>query len=186
MFMLWAIPLGILIGLAAGGRPGNLSTFRFRWSWLAVGGLLAQVVLFSPTGDALASDAGPVIYVASTAAVLLAVLRNIRLPGMPLVALGAVANLAAITANGGFMPASAEALATAGLPPGDHLNSIVVASPALQPLTDIYAIPTSLPMANVFSVGDVLIAIGIAWTIAAAMRGPKAPATPRAPAELKT
>ena len=105
---------------------------------------------------------------------------------MPLVALGAVANLAAITANAGFMPASAEALATAGLPPGDHLNSVVVASPALQPLTDIYAIPASLPMANVFSVGDVLVAIGIAWTIAAAMRGPNAPATPRAPAELKT
>lgn len=185
MFMLWAIPLGILVGLAVGGRPGNLSNFRFRWSWLAVAGLLVQVVLFSPTGDALAGDLGPAIYVASTAAVLLAVLRNIRLPGMALVALGALANLAAITANGGSMPASAEALATAGLPPGDHLNSVVVASPALQPLTDIYAIPASLPLANVFSVGDALIALGIAWTVAAAMRRRAPGAASAAPAELQ-
>lgn len=185
MFMLSAIPLGILVGLALGGRIGHLSAFRFRWGWLAVAGLLVQVVLFSQTGDALAGNLGPAIYVASTAAVLVAVLRNIRLPGMALVALGAVANLAAITANGGFMPASAEALATAGLPPGDHLNSVVVANPALQPLTDIYAIPASLPMANVFSVGDVLIGLGIAWTIAAAMRRRGPGGAPAAPAEIQ-
>jgi hypothetical protein len=170
MFMLWAIPVGIVLGLLLGGRLGSLSGFRFRWAWLAIAGLLVQVVLFSPTGDALAGDLGPAIYLASTAAVLVAVLRNLHLHGMAVVALGSVANLAAIGANGGFMPASAEALATAGLPPGDHLNSIVVANPALQPLTDIYAIPAGLPMANVFSVGDVLIALGITWTIAAAMR----------------
>jgi hypothetical protein len=170
MFMLWAIPIGIAVGLLVGGRLGYLSSFRFRWGWLAVAGLLVQVVLFSPSGDALAGDLGPPIYFGSTAAVLVAVLRNLRQPGLVVVALGSLANLAAIGANGGFMPASAEALATAGLPPGDHLNSIVVANPALQPLTDIYAIPAGLPMANVFSVGDVLIALGIIWTIAAVMR----------------
>ncbi|HET9852387.1 MAG TPA: DUF5317 domain-containing protein [Candidatus Limnocylindrales bacterium] len=170
MFMLWAIPVGIAVGLLVGGRLGNLSSFRFRWAWLAIAGLLVQVVLFSPTGGALAGDLGPAIYLASTAAVLVAVLRNLRQPGMAVVALGSVANFAAISVNGGFMPASAEALTAAGLPPGDHLNSIVVANPALRPLTDIYAIPAGLPMANVFSVGDVLIALGIIWTIAAAMR----------------
>jgi len=183
MFMLWAIPVGIVVGLLVGGRIGNLSGFRFRWGWLAVAGLLVQVVLFSPTGDALAGDLGPAIYLASTAAVLVAVLRNLRQPGMAVVALGSVANLAAISANGGFMPASAEALAAAGLPPGDHLNSIVVANPALQALTDIYAIPAGLPMANVFSIGDVLIALGIVWTIAAAMRRRAAGATGVSPIE---
>ena len=183
MFMLWAIPVGIVVGLLVGGRLGNLSSFRFRWGWLAVAGLLVQVLLFSPSGDALAGDLGPAIYLASTAAVLVAVLRNLRQPGMAVVALGSVANLAAISANGGFMPASAEALAAAGLPPGDHLNSIVVANPALQALTDIYAIPAGLPMANVFSIGDVLIALGIVWTIAAAMRRRAAGATGVSPIE---
>lgn len=173
MFMLWAIPLGILAGLAVGGSIGNLSGFRFRWAALAVVGLLVQVLLFTPTGDRLAGAAGPAIYVASTAAVFVAVLRNIRLTGMPLVALGSVSNLVAIAANGGAMPADPGALAIAGLDgAGEHTNSIVVAEPALRLLTDIFGIPAWLPFANVFSVGDVLIGVGIVVLIVALMRRP--------------
>ena len=40
----------------------------------------------------------------------------------------------------------------------------------LQLLTDVFAVPAWVPFANVFSVGDVLIAVGIAWAIAATMR----------------
>lgn len=171
MFMLWAIPLGILVGLLLGGKIGNLAGFRFRWGALAVAGLLVQVMLFTPAGDRLFGEAVPAIYIASTLAVFLAVLRNIRLPGMAIVALGAISNLAAITANGGFMPASREALATAGFEEaGDHTNSVVLEDPALEPLTDIFALPSWLPFANVFSIGDVLIAIGIVVVIAWGMR----------------
>ena len=171
MFMLWAIPIGILAGLLAGGHLDALARFRFRWGVLAVAGLLVQVVLFTPTGDQLAGVFGPALYVLSTLAVFVAVLRNIRHPGMAIVALGAVSNLAAIAANGGFMPASATALAAAGLDgPGAHTNSVVLENPVLEPLTDIFAIPAWLPMANVFSVGDVLIGVGIVIVIAAAMR----------------
>jgi hypothetical protein len=181
MFMLWAIPIGIMAGLLARGRLDNLASFRFRWSWLAVLGLLVQLVLFTPTGDQLAGGFGPAVYVLSTFAVLIAVLRNIRLPGMAIVAAGALSNLAAITANGGFMPASATALAAAGLDgPGSYTNSVVVDDPALQPLTDIFAIPAAWPLANVFSVGDVLIGVGIVIVLAAAMRRtPDRPATGR-------
>jgi hypothetical protein len=171
MFMLWAIPIGILAGLIGRGRLEALSRFRFRWGGLAVAGLLVQVVLFTPTGDQLAGAFGPVLYVLSTLAVFVAVVRNMRVPGMAMVALGALSNLAAITANGGFMPASAAAIGAAGLDgAGDHTNSIVLDNPALQPLTDIFAIPAALPLANVFSVGDVLIGVGIVVVIAAAMR----------------
>jgi hypothetical protein len=170
MFMLLALPAGILVGLAVGGRLSNLSSFRFRWSWVAVGGLVVQLVLFTPSVEALVGSAAPAIYLASTVAVFVAVLRNVRLTGMPLVVVGAASNLLAIGANGGYMPASAEAIAVAGLPPGDHANSVVLADPALRPLTDIFAIPAGLPMANVFSVGDALIFAGIVWAIAAAMR----------------
>ncbi len=170
MFMLWAIPTGIAVGLVAGGRLAALSTLRFRWAAAAVAGLLVQVVLFAPMGESLAGASGPAIYVGSTAVVFTAVLRNLQITGMPIVALGAVSNLAAITANGGAMPADPAALAFAGIPAGDHLNSVVLAEPALRPLTDIYALPAWLPLANVFSVGDMLIAAGIVVVIAAAMR----------------
>jgi hypothetical protein len=172
--MLWAIPIGIVAGLLAGGRLGNLSGLRFRWGAVAVGGLLVQAVLFTPAGEALAGAFVPAIYLASTLAVFGAVLRNLRLPGLPLVALGSLSNLAAIVANGGSMPASAAALVAAGLETVDHANSVVLPNPALAPLTDVFAIPAGVPFANVFSVGDVLIFVGIAWLIAAAMRRPAA------------
>jgi hypothetical protein len=168
--MILAVPLGIIAGLLARGSIDGLSELRLRWAWLAVAGLLVQAVLFSDTGFELAGRAAPAIYVLSTAAVLVTVLVNWRLPGMPIVALGSLSNLAAIVANGGSMPADPTALAIAGLPVEDHGNSVVVAEPALRYLTDIFAIPDGLPFANVFSIGDVLIAVGIVWLIAVAMR----------------
>lgn len=171
MFMLYGVFIGLLLGLAAGGRPGRLGDLRLRWGALMIGGLLFQVVLFSDAVAERVGDLGPLLYVGSSAAVLAAVLRNIRVPGLVLIALGAASNLAAIVANGGFMPASAEALAAAGRSvPEIYSNSAVLANPALAPLTDIFAMPRWLPYANVFSVGDVLITVGVAWAIVAAMR----------------
>lgn len=173
--MLWAIPAGIVLGALLGGRVGGLGELDFRWAPLALAGLLVQIVLFTPLGDQLSGDLGPAIYVLSTAAVLVAVLRNLRLAGMAIVGLGAVSNLAAIVANGGSMPADPGALAAAGIAgPGQHTNSVVLADPALRPLTDIFAVPSWLPLANVFSVGDVLIGLGIVIVIVAAMRRPLA------------
>ena len=89
---------------------------------------------------------------------------------MAVIALGAASNLAAIVANDGYMPADPAALASVvELSPG-YSNSVVVADPALRPLTDLYALPPAFPFANVFSVGDVLIGIGIALVIVFAMR----------------
>ena len=64
------------------------------------------MVLFSDPVTARVGDLGPPLYVASTALVFVAVLRNLAIRGMPLIAAGAGANLAAIVANGGYMPAS--------------------------------------------------------------------------------
>jgi len=171
VFVIYAVPLGLLAGRLLGGRLAGLATMRFRWAWLAIGGLAAQVILFGGAVDRLIGAAGPALYVASTVVVLIAVLANLRLPGLPLVALGAASNLAAILANGGSMPADPGAYALAGLERGGGFsNSVVTETPALPPLTDIYALPDAFPFANVFSIGDVLIAVGIAVAIAAGMR----------------
>jgi hypothetical protein len=181
-----AVPIGLIAGTLLGGSLDRLATLRIRWSWLAVAGLVFQAGLFTQTGASLAGTAGPALYVASTAAVLVAVVRNLQLTGMPIVAIGALSNLAAVVANGGRMPTTAAALAAAGLAgPGDYTNSEVLANPALGPLTDVLAIPAGVPLANVFSVGDVLIALGIVVVLTSAMRrsgaapaeSPAAPAT---------
>lgn len=172
MFILYAIPVGILAGYALGGRLDRLAELRFAWGWLAVIGLVVQLVLFTTPVARVVGDAGPPIYVASTAAVLIAVLRNLRIPGMVLVALGAGSNLLAIAANGGIMPASPEAVAILGQEAAEGFsNSVVMTDPALRPLTDVLALPGWVPLANVFSVGDVLIGVGVAIVIALGMRG---------------
>jgi Family of unknown function (DUF5317) len=173
MFILYAIPLGILVGLLTGGRLERLARAQFRWAPLALIGLLVQVVLFFGPVAERVGDVGVPIYVGSTALVLIAVLRNVAaVPGLVLVALGALANLAAIVANGGYMPAAPGALAALGREIGsEYSNSAVVERPALEPLTDLFALPAWLPFANVFSVGDVILAVGIGWAIVAILHG---------------
>jgi hypothetical protein len=100
---------------------------------------------------------------------------------MPLIALGAACNLLAIAANGGVMPASPTALAAAGLPmdtPGFQ-NSTALADPRLGFLGDVFFIPASWPLSNVFSVGDVLIALGILWALHGICRSRLAPSWAR-------
>jgi len=172
MFIVFAIPIGLVAGWLLGGRLDGLAETRLRLVPLAIAALLVQVVLFSPLGGGLPDAVMRVAYVGSTALVLVVVLANLRIPGLPLVAVGAAANLVAIVANGGAMPADPAALATAGIEIDGPSNSIVVAEPAFRPLTDIFALPSALPLANVFSIGDVLIAVGLAIAIAAAMRRP--------------
>jgi hypothetical protein len=171
MFLLYALVIGVAIGFLLGGRPSGLATLEFQWAPLALAGLAIQVLLFSgPVSDRV-GDLGPMIYVGSTAMVLVVVLRNIRVVGMPLVALGAVSNLLAIVANGGYMPASPGAAAAAGhVEATTYSNSAIVADPALVPLTDIFALPAWLPFSNVFSIGDVLIGVGVAMAIVVSMR----------------
>ena len=142
MFILYALVIGVALGLALGGRPAGLGRLRFRWSGVMLAGLLVQVVLFSDTVAERIGALGPPIYVASTVLVLAAVVANRSIPGMAIVALGAVSNLAAIVANGGYMPAARSALDALGKSdPTTYSNSTSVENPALGPLTDIFAMP---------------------------------------------
>lgn len=171
MFILYALLLGLVIGTLAGGRLSGLGEIQFRWPWVMVGGLFVQVILFSAAVTSWIGQAGPPIYVVSTAAVIAAVLANHAIAGMPVVAVGAVSNFLAIVANGGYMPASPAALQALGrVESTAYSNSAVVPDPVLAPLTDVFAMPTWVPSANVFSVGDVLIGIGVAIVVVTAMR----------------
>lgn len=175
MLLLYAIAAGLLVGSVAGGRLSALASLRIRWLWLAVGGLLFQFALFSPTVADRVGDAGPSLYVASTLVVFVVLLRNLELPGLPVVALGAALNLVAIVGNGGYMPSDPAAwrslTGVAALPTDDFTNSALMGpGTALPWLGDLFVLPRPIPLANVFSIGDVLIALGIAWCIARSMR----------------
>ena len=59
------------------------------------------------------------------------------------------------------MPADPDALAAAGVrqQAGDFANSTAVAHPHLSFLGDVFAVPASCPVSNVFSVGDVILVV---------------------------
>ena len=163
MFLVAVVVLSALAVPLAGGRLGALVDLRLRrvWAIYAALGLAVLGVGLPGLPDGLRS----LLLVAAYPVGAVFLLANRRVPGMPLVALGAACNLLAITANGGVMPASAEALAAAGLPaaePGFE-SSAALDDPRLAFLGDVFAIPAAWPLSNVFSVGDVCIGAGLAW-----------------------
>lgn len=184
MFILYAILVGLLIGLVTGGSTARMGGLRFEWAPLIAVGMAVQLLLFStPLGDVL-GPAAPAVYIGSNLAVLAAVWRNLAIPGLPLVLLGGASNLLAIVVNGGYMPVSPGALAAMGRQPLDgYSNSRLVDAVVLGPLTDLFAMPTWVPAANIFSVGDILIGVGAAIAIVAAMhgRGPRVVHAPGSP-----
>ena len=171
MFILYAILAGLVLGILSGGSAERLGRLHFRWGALIAIGMIVQLSLFSsPIGAAL-GDAAPAVYILSNVIVLVAVAVNLAIRGLALVMAGGVSNLVAIVANGGYMPVSPEALAAMGRAPQDgYSNSILMDHVTLAPLTDIFAMPTFLPAANVFSVGDVLIGVGAAIALIVSMR----------------
>jgi uncharacterized protein DUF5317 len=175
LFVLYAVPVGLLVGFLLGGRLSGLSRLEFQLAPLIAMGMVIQVALFAAPVAAEVGQAGPLIYVGSSLLVLAAVIRNAHLPGLPIVAAGAISNLVAIAANGGYMPASAAAMAAQGrVAPTVYSNSAAIAQPVLAPLTDIFAMPGWIPAANVFSIGDILIGMGVAMAIALSMRQARA------------
>ena len=146
----------------AGGRLGALAELRFRAVGLLVAAIGAQVLIVTVFPQAGSQALHDMVHVGSYVAVALFVVVNRRIPWVWLVALGGALNCTAILAHGGVMPASPNALVKAGfeLDPAGFTNSSAVAHPHLQFLGDVFWIPSSVPISNVFSVGDVLILAG--------------------------
>jgi hypothetical protein len=170
--MVLALPIAVAIVSAYvwGGRLGRLATARFRWVELFYVAIGIQIVAFPAsflpweTSDGL----GRVLWLTSYAVLCVAALLNVRVTGVPVVAVGMLSNMAAVLANGGHMPALPGALRAAGEASGIHFNSAEMASPHVSWLADRWAAPDWLPWANVFSVGDVVIAVGVIVIVFAA------------------
>jgi hypothetical protein len=190
MFLFPSVFIGLAIGLLLGGRIGRLAEVRLRAPWLFYVAIGMQIVAFPSLvlpwsiSEQLATALSIGSYLCLSAVLFL----NIRLRGLAIAGLGMLMNLAAILANGGHMPALPEAMRGAGLTfDGVHNNSVASSDPNLGWFVDRFAAPSWLPMGNVYSVGDVLIGVGIALTVAAAMgarvallrrRGDAAPVSP--------
>jgi hypothetical protein len=145
----------------AGGRLGALADVRLRARPLLMTGLALQILIVTVApGGCPALHAAA--HVASYALAAGFVFANRAIPFLWTIALGGLLNFVAIVTNGGVMPAAPAALATAGIAsdPGRFSNSAALAAPHLRALGDVFAVPASWPVSNVFSIGDVLIVAG--------------------------
>jgi hypothetical protein len=148
----------------------RLAHIRLRHTWLVWLALADQVLVISFLPDV--GQLNNAAHLASYALAALFAVLNFRYAGTWVVGVGGASNLAAILANGGTMPASRSALEASGwqAPPGHFANSAVVAEPRLSFLGDVFVTPSWLPVQSVFSVGDVVIVIGVAVFLYASCR----------------
>jgi len=180
MFLLPSLLVGIAVAAMLDGRLSRLLEVRLRLEWTVMAALVTQIVLFSKLGAVLPPGLRAPLHLLSYALLIAFAAANLR--NRPLVPLlvGMAANALAIAVNGGEMPASRSALAAAGL---GHVDGSNISPNAhhLRFLGDVFAVPTPLPLANVFSVGDILIAFGmIAFVVAVATgSGVEAPVSTR-------
>jgi hypothetical protein len=181
--------LSLVVALLRGGRLTRLAQVPFRHAYLAVLSLVLQMVIFSSWWTRVGGEPWiPSLYVLSMLILTAWFGLNFRLPGMAVIGLGLLLNLAAIASNGGRMPASLAALEYAGMiyravdpqqatPPILEHNGVVykITDPTQEIpanfaiatqetrfyyLADIIPVPKGFPNPIVFSVGDVLITLG--------------------------
>lgn len=164
--------------LLPGSDLRRLARVRLRHTWLVWSALASQVLLISVLPDA--GGLSNVAHLATYALAAAFAVVNVRSAGTAVIGAGGGLNLAAIVANGGVMPASADALAASGWEPtpGQFANSDVVADARLLFLGDVFATPSWLPVDSVFSVGDVVVVVGVALFLHQTCRTRPAPHRP--------
>ena len=186
--------LGLLLpvalsAMAAALRAGSLAglrRLRIDWWPLALGSIALHLVLHNPpfNQQVWALDVGPGLWVICLAVMLAVLLRNASLGGpmstaWRMAAVGIALNMTVVVANGGYMPQSPEARVAArgaalGADGGPTLLHNVVplnTDARLAWLADVIPQPRWLPKANVVSVGDLILSLGIAWLVFLAIAG---------------
>lgn len=162
------------IGLLRGGGLEHLGGLPLRSRRLVAAALVVQLA-----GGLVGGVTGDSVYVVALAvsALLVAAFlaRNRGLPGSALVALGLLANVLVVGANGA-MPVSLAAAARAGVPVAelgladDARHEPVTPATRLRLLGDV--VPVPLPLRpEVVSPGDVLVAAGLGQLVVLAMAG---------------
>jgi hypothetical protein len=180
MFILYVVVISIIISYFLGGRLKFMLQRPLKHVWLATSGLLIQIIIFSNFFTSRYDDAVSVIlHGISYLLIISFVFINRKIPGILLIGIGIILNATVIFLNGGYMPASLESVEKTSigrqfeiLSQGSTTNNsqAITEDTVLPWLADIFYIPSWMPFSNVFSIGDVLIAIGVCIYIIRCMK----------------
>jgi len=155
--MIYFIVLAVIITLLSGRNPlSMIEKVNFRLPYLLLGSFAAQIVIFILS--ARTNRTYPYWTEAAILAVLLFLWLNRKVPGIPLIFLGALWNWTALVIHGGLMPVSDTALAWAGLgslPENEPRHQLMEASA-------FWWMGDWIPLVRkVISIGDVGIGAGL-------------------------
>lgn len=165
--VIFAVVIGALL---RGGTLTNFAALRVRRIPLVLGSLAIRLLIDTPflTGPLLRAWTTP-LFLLSFGLLIWWVWENRQLAGGLLIGAGVIMNLAAITVNGGAMPVDPVAAMYAGKPIGDAAPGALAdvhrsfgEQVQLWLLTDIFPIPAGIPFAAVYSLGDIVLTIGVA------------------------
>lgn len=180
------ILIALLIGWLSGGRFWRLAEARIRYVWLIFVPLGLYIVSWAVAAALPSSKLGwlfGTMAIVEKLALIVVALANRRLPGVKLILAGIVLNLIALCANCGMMPADPNALDTAfgagyaeEQRDAPHVRSAIMdTSTNLGFLCDIVAARRPFVFAPaVYSIGDLVMSVGIFIAIIALMRTPSA------------
>ncbi len=148
---------------------------ELRALWLAFVGFFPQALAFylPLTRRSIPDEWAAAALIASQALLLGFAWLNRQQAGMSLLIAGLTLNMTVIIANGGFMPISpqtASRLTALPLETGARLGHskdilLPLDETRLAWLSDRFLLPTGFPYQVAFSLGDILIAVGVFWLL---------------------
>ena len=168
MIFFAAIGLGIVLGMLTGGRIENLARLQFRWPLLVLAALIVrEAILLTPLN---AVNGAQYVYLLGLVVIVgWTVWHWRRLRGIWLVTLGGALNVIVIAANGARMPVAPESAGSLNSRGTYGQYTLMGSHTNLNFLGDWIRL---YPLPGVLSVGDVLIALGLAIVVFLAVRNP--------------
>ena len=168
MIWLLSIAVGLVFGLVAGGKLSNLGKVRFRWPWIVVVVILVRFLVLTTPLNAI--EGAQYLYVLALAVIVAWTAWHLnRVRGIGLISAGAALNLIVILANGGRMPVAPELATSMGSRTTVGQYTVMGSQTNLNILGDWIKLG---PIPEAYSVGDVLIAVGLAIVVFLAIRNP--------------
>ncbi|MGO1371862.1 MAG: DUF5317 domain-containing protein [Senegalia sp. (in: firmicutes)] len=170
--MIWLfLLLAVIVGYMKGGKFIRLKNLEFKMLSPIIIALIFQYLLliFSDNDLKIVGNYVEEIYLGSFILLFIGILLNIKMPSLWLVLIGAISNFVVFFMNGMKIPVAADALNLAGMNStinlienGQYkLYEIIASGTDYSLLGKVIAIDQVLPISGVFSIGDVLITLGL-------------------------
>jgi hypothetical protein len=174
MILAFSIIIGVVLGfIRARIRKEPYQPIELKHLWLILIATLPQFLAFflPATRERIPDQWIPPMLITSQLILLVFVWINRKIPGLWLLGLGTLLNLAVISLNGGWMPITPETLEHLGAPEGTwqiglrhgYSKDLVLTkdNTILWFLSDFLTLPLWIRYRVAFSIGDVLIAAGV-------------------------